>query len=174
MMALEIYSSFLFSLFHSLFSSLLSIFFLHSVNPCILFLRLHHFGYYLSSKSDNLNSADKKISWYDVYSDEDEITTPEEENKLEYSTNDFVLVKLAGKKDLKHYIVLIMSDRDSCGEYIVKYLKRCKDNKFALPHNENSTYVLSSSDIVCKLQQPLLNNRGQYIFSSLPNCQNLE
>lgn len=73
---------------------------------------------------------------------------------------------------MKHYIALVLSD-DGCQEYTVKYMRRSSSNKFIFPNIDDISTV-EVSDVVGILDQPMLNNRGQYMFSNdLNNYENL-
>lgn len=95
------------------------------------------------------------------------------ENSQKFQTNDFVIVKIAEKKTIKHYIALILSDA-GCNEFNIKYLKRSGQDKFVFLNEDDSVFVVDALDIVTKLKQPLLNNRDQYIFKDCLQFNNLE
>lgn len=71
---------------------------------------------------------------------------------------DFVLVKLAGKKNIAHYVAKVVEVLDD--EYMVKYLKKVIDrNKFVYSDEEVS--CVSEGDIMRKLPPPNLVGTSQ-------------
>jgi hypothetical protein len=66
---------------------------------------------------------------------------------------DFVLVKLAGKTSIFHYIAQVMNDFDG-NEYEIRYYKRIENtNKFILD-KENEYFSITNTDILRKLPPP--------------------
>lgn len=111
-----------------------------------------------------------RLHYSDVYSSD-----PEDEN-LSATTiipqiNDYVVVKFAGKKSIKHYIGLVLSKDGN--EFSLKYMRRVTGNKFIFPTIDDIS-VVDQSDIVFILKQPDLNNRNYYVFTTdLDNISNL-
>lgn len=109
----------------------------------------------------------------EVFSDsEDELPlTNYLSTKLLAKVNDFVLVKLTGKKTTNHYIAIIIAIEHK-EEYFVKFLKKSAvGNYFVFPVIED-TSVIPLNDIVTVLDDPTVNCREQYIFK-LPNVTNI-
>lgn len=79
--------------------------------------------------------------------DDDNIPTTDD-----ISSGDFVLVKIAGKRLLHHYVAEVLecyADRD---EYAVVYYKKHGVNKFV--KSESEKYDICQSDVVKKLPLP--------------------
>lgn len=57
-------------------------------------------------------------------------------------------------------------------EYTVSFLRRSGEKSFVFPNKEDIAAV-DKQDIVFKLQQPVLNNRGQYKFNKQLLFQNI-
>lgn len=85
------------------------------------------------------------------------------------SVNSFVVVKFSTNKNVKHYIGVILSIEQ--GEIEIKFLRK-SGQKFVFPPNDDICMV-EREDIISIMQQPNLNNRGQYVFpddlSYIPN-----
>ncbi|GBM47786.1 hypothetical protein AVEN_260070-1 [Araneus ventricosus] len=77
--------------------------------------------------------------------------------------NDYVVIKLAGKKSVRFYVGVIFS-QDAFDEYTVKFMRKCGKDKFTFPENDDIA-ELDSSNIVNVLSQPSLNKREQYVFN---------
>ncbi|GBM24419.1 hypothetical protein AVEN_192729-1, partial [Araneus ventricosus] len=77
--------------------------------------------------------------------------------------NDYVVIKLAGKKSVRFYVGVIIS-QDAFDEYTVKFMRKCGKDKFTFPENDDIAEV-DSSNIVNVLSQPSLNKREQYVFN---------
>ncbi|GBN14955.1 hypothetical protein AVEN_267167-1 [Araneus ventricosus] len=77
--------------------------------------------------------------------------------------NYYVVIKLAGKKSVRFYVGVIIS-QDAFDEYTVKFMRKCGKDKFTFPENDDIAEV-DSSNIVNVLSQPSLNKREQYVFN---------
>ncbi|GBM07913.1 hypothetical protein AVEN_96523-1 [Araneus ventricosus] len=77
--------------------------------------------------------------------------------------NDYVVIKLAGKKSVRFYVGVIIS-QDAFDEYTVKFMRKCGKDKFTFPENDDIAEV-DSSNIVNVLSQPSLNKREHYVFN---------
>ncbi|GBN52437.1 hypothetical protein AVEN_103988-1 [Araneus ventricosus] len=77
--------------------------------------------------------------------------------------NDYVVIKLAGKKSVRFYVGVIIS-QDAFDEYTVKFMRKCGKDKFTFPEKDDIAEV-DLCDIVDVLSQPSLNKREQYVFN---------
>nr|XP_023019709.1 longitudinals lacking protein isoform X6 [Leptinotarsa decemlineata] len=102
------------------------------------------------------------LSYADIFSDE-EIKSLEP--SLKVKENDYVVVKLCGKKSSKYYIGVVQTILPS-NEYSVKFMRKRGENKFVFPDIEDVSLVMSN-EIITVLDTPVLNNRQQYIFEKL-------
>lgn len=102
-----------------------------------------------------------KLSYYDVYSDSE--SEEEIENLRKPKRSDYVVVQFIGKKSIKHYIGLIMSENNS-EECTIKFMRKSSGkNKFIFPTVEDIA-VVEITDVVHILKQPMLDARNHYIF----------
>lgn len=106
-----------------------------------------------SSSSDETGRLDSS-SEYD--GDMDAPITGFEELDRNAAINDYVLVKFAGKKNIKYFVGKILSEISNDFEYDISYLRRRnKSNKFVYPNVPEVASVLSQ-DIVMILPVPTL------------------
>ncbi|KAF2892094.1 hypothetical protein ILUMI_14079 [Ignelater luminosus] len=106
----------------------------------------------------NLNKASKQKKMQDETSDEDEVDKKElcqesresdvdfdvEDEDHEIKLGDFVLVKFATKKNMKHFMGRVEKILS------VNFLKKDKNNKFTFP-NEPDINDIMSDDIITKV-----------------------
>lgn len=78
--------------------------------------------------------------------------------------NDFVIVKFQTTKNNLRYYVGLVQGVGTQNEFIVKFLRKSGATFYIFPENDDVSAV-DKKDIVHKLCQPNVNNRGQYIFS---------
>lgn len=100
-----------------------------------------------------------KLNYADIYS------SSEEDDDLPCQKpiiNDYVLVRLEGKKCTKHFIAVVLKENDQ--EFEVKFLKRVGGNKFIFPNVEDFS-IINFVDVVSVLKQPSLDNRERYVFN---------
>lgn len=83
-------------------------------------------------------------------------------NMTNPKVNDYIIVKLLGKKKFHYYIALVL--KESIKDLTVKFLKKSSGNKFTFPDIEDVS-IIDFKDVVMVLKQPLVNNRQQYEFS---------
>lgn len=84
----------------------------------------------------------------------------------------YVVVKLAGKKIVRHYIGRI-SSVDGYGEYTVKFMKKIRAKTFAFPERDDLS-VIDEPDVQMILKCPKYNeNNKEFIFSDNLNFPNL-
>ncbi|GBM46251.1 hypothetical protein AVEN_224817-1 [Araneus ventricosus] len=114
-----------------------------------------------------LDNSECKLKYSDVYSsdsfsDSDSNNLPANAIK-NIVQNDYVVIKLAGKKSERFYVGVIIS-QDAFDEYTVKFMRKCGKDKSTFPENDDIAEV-GSSNIVNVLSQPSLNKREQYVFN---------
>lgn len=111
----------------------------------------------------NLNKASKQKKMQDETSDEDEVDDKElcqesgesdldfdvEDEDSEIKLGDFVLVKFATKKTIKHFVGRVEKIL-SADEYSVNFLRKGKNDKFTFP-NELDISDIMSDDIITKV-----------------------
>lgn len=85
-------------------------------------------------------------------------------------TNDYVIVKLSGKKSVRYFLALIVSCDDQ--DFTVKYMKKISSNKFVFEGEK--LWTVLKNDIIGKLNQPTINNRELYIFNDINKFNNIE
>lgn len=81
-----------------------------------------------------------------------------------------MVVRFSTKKSVRHYVGLVQSKSED--EYTVSFLRRSGAESFVFPNKEDIAAV-DKQDIVFKLQQPVVNNRGQYKFNEQLLFQNI-
>ena len=86
--------------------------------------------------------------------------------------NNYVIIKLAGKKSYKYYVALIIS-QESYNEFTVNFMRKCSNGTFVFPEKNNISEVYLS-DVVEVLKQPIMNEREQYVFSENLSTYNLK
>ncbi|GBM61367.1 hypothetical protein AVEN_112247-1 [Araneus ventricosus] len=105
-----------------------------------------------------------KRSYKDSFSDTDSDSNNPPANAIKNIVqNDYVVIKLAGKKSVRFYVGVIIS-QDAFDEYTVKFMRKCGKDKFTFPENDDIAEV-DLSNIVNVLSQPSLNKREQYVFN---------
>ncbi|GBO09255.1 hypothetical protein AVEN_191868-1 [Araneus ventricosus] len=124
-------------------------------------------NYRLKSKDKSkcsLSPATKVRKLIDSFSDTDSDSNNPPANAIKnIFQNDYVVIKLAGKKSVRFYVGVIFS-QDAFDEYTVKFMRKCGKDKFTFPENDDIA-ELDSSNIVNVLSQPSLNKREQYVFN---------
>ncbi|GBN65498.1 hypothetical protein AVEN_13265-1 [Araneus ventricosus] len=100
--------------------------------------------------SMNLKALDK-----DSFSDSDSNNPPANAIKNIFQ-NDYDVIKLAGKKSVRFYVGVIIS-QDAFDEYTVKFMRKCGKDKFTFPENDDIAEVDSSN--IVNVSQPSLNKR---------------
>ncbi|CAH1112380.1 unnamed protein product [Psylliodes chrysocephalus] len=77
--------------------------------------------------------------------------------------NNYVVVAFLGKKAVKHYVGVIISE--DVEDFTVKFMQRMHStNKFTFPNVEDISMV-HKKDIVLVLSQPSINTRGQHLLA---------
>ncbi|KAG5900266.1 hypothetical protein JTB14_000793 [Gonioctena quinquepunctata] len=105
-------------------------------------------------------------TYEDVYPEQQQQTANNKKIIIpEVKENDYVVVKLCGKKSTKYYVGLVQSALPS-HELSVKFMKKCGQNKFIFPELEDISLVMSA-EVIAVLDTPVLNNRHQYIFENI-------
>lgn len=110
----------------------------------------------LDQKTTNHNAG--RLHYSEVYSTGDE--SDDEDETSNVGPNEYVVVKFDGKKTIYHYVGLVTKEEEN-DELLVKFLKRSAGTFFVFPEIEDLCPV-QRSDVVAKLEQPLVNNRQQY------------
>lgn len=83
-----------------------------------------------------------------------------------FSTGDWVLVEYLAKKSKKYFIAQVIESSNYV--QIVKFLKKSQmGDFFSFPNDEE--VEIEKEQVIKKLNQPTLNNRGHYIF----NCNEI-
>lgn len=126
-------------------------------------------------------SFKRRLNIKDVYSSSDEsndlecpvahkIVSPQKLDELK--PNDYIVVKFLGKKNVKHYVGVVLSSSGEFNEeYSVKFMRK-SGTKFIFSQQEDIADV-EQNDIVCILDPPIINNRNQYTFYINENFENL-
>lgn len=76
--------------------------------------------------------------------------------------NNYIIIKLGGKKSYKFYVVLIMSQQ-SYSEFTVKFMQKCCNDIFVFSEKD-VTPEKYLNDVVVVLKQPTMTER-ETIFS---------
>lgn len=116
----------------------------------------------------------KRIHYSDVYSSDEDSSSEHHTSRicsLLPNRNDYVVVRLTGKKVMKHFVGVVL-EIDLNKELTVKFLKKCGPNKFLFPDKDDISLVMPS-EIVCVLSTPSLNKIKEYTFPNLPKLENL-
>ncbi|XP_054259552.1 uncharacterized protein LOC128984273 [Macrosteles quadrilineatus] len=100
----------------------------------------------------------KRIKYKDVYSDS------EDDADFNVGRNDYVLVKLSGKKSVKHYVAVVTAKLSD--ELEVKFMKNNGFNIFVFPPVEDCSFI-NIEDVVGVLGQPRVDNRERYSFENI-------
>lgn len=85
--------------------------------------------------------------------------------------NDYVVVEVLGKKNVKQYLGNVTSLEEDY--FQVRFMKRCPDSKNKFVFTEESEAVVAYDELICILEQPKVNNRFHYIFDAIPTKCNL-
>ncbi|GBM18191.1 hypothetical protein AVEN_22704-1, partial [Araneus ventricosus] len=116
--------------------------------------------YHIAGPSKNIPSPFKRALFWllreDSFSDSDSNNPPANAIK-NIVQNDYVVIKLAGKKIERFYVGVIIS-QDAFDEYTVKFMRKCGKDKSTFPENDDIAEV-GSSNIVNVLSQTSLNKR---------------
>lgn len=101
-------------------------------------------------------------------------TEEELEDNGDLNVNDFILVRLEGKKSYKHYVAQILKIKDNLE---IKYFKKVGINKFIC--NDETEYELQNSEVVMKLPHPDITGgterrRREMVFHMDMTCYNVE
>lgn len=93
-----------------------------------------------------------------IYQESDDSPMEDEETDIDWDgysldINDFILVKFATKKTLKHFVGQIV-DKNGRREYLVNFLKVTSGQKFIFPDRKDESLV-TLEDIVLKLPPPI-------------------
>lgn len=118
-----------------------------------------------------------RLHYEDVYSssDSDDIPLSAIQHKFireKLQEGLYVVVRLAGKKIVRHYIGLICSD-DGNGEYMVKFMKKIGSKTFTFPEKEDFS-VIYEPDVQRILNCPDFNEKKEeYVFSDVIDFPNL-
>ncbi|GBM50647.1 hypothetical protein AVEN_61366-1 [Araneus ventricosus] len=114
----------------------------------------------------NLTEVRKSVQKFleDSFSDTDSDSNNPPANAIKNIVqNDYVVIKLAGKKSERFYVGVIIS-QDAFDEYTVKFMRKCGKDKSTFPENDDIAEV-GLSNIVNVLSQPSLIKREQYVFN---------
>lgn len=100
----------------------------------------------------------------DAHSDgSDNIPLDEYRNKLSsINTDSYVVVKLCGKKIVRHYVARVVSF-DGFNEYTVTFMKKTASRAFMFPEREDIS-VVERSDIKKVLHQPVFNEKSDEFY----------
>lgn len=109
----------------------------------------------------------------------DEDVTIEQYRKMQHcfeqnsiNKDAFILVKLCGKKIIRHYIAQVLSV-DQNDEFTVSFLKKTRTGFFAFPERLDIS-VIDRSDIMKILSKPHLNEmKSEYSFEDTLRYENL-
>lgn len=90
------------------------------------------------------------------------------ENQEKIKENDWIIVKFATKKSLKHFVGKVLSINGV--NPVVKFLRKVKESKcdtgttFSYPTVDDICTIEHLEDIVTVLPEPTITRRGQIIF----------
>lgn len=109
-----------------------------------------------------------KLRYAEVYSSPDSDTSecnkaPETDDlSKEFEVNNFVLVRLCGKRKIYHYIAQVLTINKDDYDLEVKYMRR-HGEKFVFPEVEDIASI-SVDDVIIVLNKPIKCKRGAYKF----------
>lgn len=103
--------------------------------------------------------------------DEEDHVTDYNENlempvdSMKPAKGNYVIVKLCGKKYIRHYVAVVLSD-DGSDEYTVKFLKRSSGKSFIFPTKDDIS-VVDAADILHILDNPTVLDKQEteYCFN---------
>ncbi|GBL74441.1 hypothetical protein AVEN_235391-1 [Araneus ventricosus] len=78
--------------------------------------------------------------------------------------NDYVVIKLSGKKSVRFYVGVIIS-QDAFDEYTAKFMRKCGKDKFTFPENDDIAEV-GWSNIVNVLSQLKTKGNNMYLMKT--------
>ncbi|GBL88743.1 hypothetical protein AVEN_158880-1 [Araneus ventricosus] len=113
------------------------------------------------------NIKKRRLCYSEVYSDTND---SDSSSSMQNYFNDclknpkvnyYIIVTLSGKKSFHYYIGLVLQHHDE--ELVVKFMKKSSGKKFVFPEIEDISSI-DLKDIICILNQLLVNNRQHYEF----------
>jgi hypothetical protein len=112
------------------------------------------------------SSRNKRFKYSEIYSDDSD--DEEKPTKLKVKNNDFVVVKVFGKKHTFKLYVACISKCLGHG-YQVRFMRRCTDTKNKFIFSSEPESCVNEDEVLTVLKEPsLLNSRGVYVFDNLP------
>ncbi|KAG8271207.1 hypothetical protein J6590_068632 [Homalodisca vitripennis] len=98
-----------------------------------------------------------------VWEEEMDIALQDKIECVEIKQDDYVLVKLAGKKKVLYYVAKVITKVDVV--YEIQYLMKTENNTFIL-RNE-TIYEIDEEEVICKLPTPSTTGSSERLKQSL-------
>nr|CAI5819555.1 unnamed protein product [Callosobruchus analis] len=121
-----------------------------------------------------------RLRYEEVYSPSESSCSSEDELPLStfvrrpssLNPEDFVLVKIPGKKNHYYHYVAVIISVESENDYTVKYLRKSTEGLFYVFPDVEDIGLISNNDIVAVLEKPQVR-RGQHFFKITSEVVNL-
>nr|CAI5836339.1 unnamed protein product [Callosobruchus analis] len=128
----------------------------------------------------NLGNIKTRLRYEEVYSPSESSCSSEDELPLStfvrrpssLNPEDFVLVKIPGKKNHYYHYVAVIISVESENDYTVKYLRKSTEGLFYVFPDVEDIGLISNNDIVAVLEKPQVR-RGQHFFKITSEVVNL-